>query len=125
VPQSDASTGATATWNIEPPLGPAQHITSRSKSFTAYVTRLGCSGGETGTVLKPTVDRGETEITVTFKVNALPPGAYTCQGGNPVPFAVDLGLPIGNRRLIDGACRPGAEATGTSWCADGSVRWQP
>ncbi len=125
MPQSDAPTGDTATWNVGPPVGPAQQITSRSTSFTAYVSRLSCSGGQTGTVLEPTIDRGEANITVTFTVAALPPGAYTCQGNRPAPFAVDLGQPIGNRRLIDGACHAGAQAATTSWCADGAVRWQP
>jgi hypothetical protein len=122
-PTPVARAGATAIWTIGPDDGGAQHLTSQSTSFTAYVSRLACSGGQTGTVLEPTIDRSETDVTVTFTVEALPPGAYTCPGSPPVPFTVDLGLPIGNRRLIDGACRPGSDAATTSWCVGGAVRW--
>src|SRR3546814_6235179 len=52
---SGGVTGAAATWAIaenDPP-------TSDAESFTAMVERLGCSGGETGEVLEPSVAADE------------------------------------------------------------------
>ena len=114
----DKGPGATAAWAIDMMRPP----TKESKSFTALVTRLGCSGGETGKVLKPTVSAGEGQIVVTFTVKALPSGAYSCPGNDQVPHLVDLGEPVGDRRLVDGACLAG-EAVSTSFCIDGPVRW--
>lgn len=125
VPRPGAARGDTAVWYVTPPGGSAPELTSRSTSFTAYVTRLGCSGGGTGPVLEPTVDISETAFTVTFSVKTLPPGGYTCPGNTAVPFTVNLGRPLGNRQLIDGACRSGGQASTTAWCVNGSVRWRP
>lgn len=100
-------------------------VTNASKSFTAFVTRLGCNGGVTGAVLQPTIDARDTRIVVTFTVKAAPPGAHTCQGNDRVPIVVDLGEAIGKRQLVDGACRSGQAAATTSFCVEGSVRWKP
>jgi hypothetical protein len=112
--------GATAVWNIDSddPPDPA------SESFTARVTRLECSGGETGHVLEPAVTADSGQIVVTFTVEPLPVGYYTCPGNDEVPQVVELGEAIGQRKLVDGACLSG-EAVSTSLCADGAVRWRP
>lgn len=114
----DKSPGATASWEIDTVTPPTQE----SRSFTALVTRLGCSDGNTGKVLEPIVSPSEGQIVVTFTVKALPAGAYSCPGNDQVPHLVDLGEPVGNRRLVDGACLAG-EAVSTSFCTDGPVRW--
>lgn len=111
--------GEAAIWNIES----AESITPDATSFTALVERLGCANGETGRLLDPVVAAGEDEIVVTFSVEALPAGDYTCPGNDRVPYLIELGEPIGQRSIVDGACRQD-DAAGTSHC-DSEVRWAP
>jgi len=68
---------------------------------------------------------GDTEIVVTFTVEAIAPGGHTCPGNDEVPFIVDLGEAVGDRELVDGACLSGGEAASTSFCAQGGTRWTP
>jgi hypothetical protein len=69
---------------------------------------------------------GDDEVVVTFTVEALSPGVHTCPGNDQVPYELDLGQPLGERRLVDGSCRPpDGEARDTSLCIDGDVRWAP
>ncbi len=57
----------------------------------------------------------ETDVVITFAVEALPSGvSYTCVGNDAVAYAVDLGQPLEGRTLVDGTCR-GLEST--SWCS--------
>ncbi len=112
--------GATATWALadEAPV-------SSDDTIFVQVTRLGCNDGVTGDVLDPVVQATDTEIVVSISVAALPAGDHTCPGNDAVPVTVVLGEPIGNRRLVDGACRS-TEASGTSFCeADDGIRWSP
>jgi hypothetical protein len=113
-------TGATATWTIDADDPPA----ADTESFTAMVERLGCSGGETGEVLEPTVVADEGQVAVTMSVEQLPSGDYSCPGNKAEPYVVELDEPIGERQLVDGACLSG-EAVSTSKCSDGAVRWSP
>lgn len=113
-------TGDTATWTASDDDPPA----ADAESFTAMVERLGCSGGETGEVLEPTVVADEEQVVVTMSVEPLPSGDYTCPGNEVEPHVVDLGEPIGQRQLVDGACLSG-DAVSTSKCSDGPVRWSP
>lgn len=108
--------GDTAVWDVDADDPP----TSASASFTALVTRLGCSGGETGEVREPVVSIDADGIVVTFTVAPLSGG--DCPGNDPVPQVVELDEPIGDRELVDGACLS-AEAESTSFCSGGSVRW--
>ena len=119
-PPPAAGSGETAVWSIRSD----EHLTSASRTFTAYVTRLGCNGGVTGTVRRPTIREGDTRVVVTFTVEAATPGGHSCQGNGQVPIAVHLASPLGDRVLVDGACRTGSEAATTTFCADGSVRWK-
>ena len=111
---------ATATWVVADDDRP----TPATQSFTVMVERLGCSGGETGEVLQPTVVITEDQVEVTLYVEPLPPGNYTCPGNKAVSYVVELDEPIGERQLVDGACLAG-EAVATSKCSDGAVRWSP
>jgi hypothetical protein len=118
-PQPDP--GDAATWSVDPDAPPSP----AASTFTADVTRLGCHGGETGEVLHPGVVVTDDEVVVTFTV-AADAGTFTCPGNDQVPYEVDLGQPLGDRRLVDGSCSPGAEAATTSSCSeDGGVRWRP
>jgi hypothetical protein len=96
-----------------------------ASTFIAQVSRLGCHGGETGEVLRPGVVVTADEVVVTFTVQ-VDVGTFTCPGNDQVPYEVDLGQPLGDRIVRDGACSPGAEAATTSLCSeDGGVRWRP
>jgi hypothetical protein len=110
--------GDAAVWDVDAAGPPAPSATA----MTALVTRLGCSGGETGKVLEPVVVADAEQVVVTFSVEPLPNDAYPCPGNDSVPYVVELGEPLGNRELVDGACLSG-EAASTSFCADGAVRW--
>jgi hypothetical protein len=61
---------------------------------------------------------------VTFSVESIPPGAHTCPSNDEVSFLVSLSQPIGQRQIVDGACRTDRART-TSFCVDGATRWQP
>lgn len=112
--------GDSAVWDVDPARLPAPSATS----VTALVTRLGCSGGETGKVLAPLVSADAEEVVVTFSVEPLPGDEYPCPGNRAVPYVVELDERLGDRELVDGACLSG-EAASTSFCSEGAVRWPP
>jgi len=114
--------GDAATWSTDPSALPSP----TASTFTALVTRLGCSGGVTGRVLRPGIELTATEAVVTFTVEAQT-GASPCPGNDAVPYEVDLGQPLGDRALVDGGCAPGGPAATTGSCLgeDGDVRWRP
>jgi hypothetical protein len=114
------NSGDAATWDIHSDNSPSES----AETILAYVVRLGCNGGVTGDVLKPIVNRSETDVVVTFRVAAIS-GVATCPSNQPVPVVVDLGEPIGHRVLVDGACSSGGEAGSTAACTDGGTRWKP
>jgi hypothetical protein len=99
-------------------------LTSKTSSFTAIVSRLGCNSGVTGNVLEPQLDYGDTQVVVTFEVELASGGAHFCQSNREVPYEVVLLEPVGDRELVDGACLAEGEARTTSHCAQGGVRWQ-
>lgn len=114
--------GDVAVWKLES----GTDVVDSSTTFTALVNRLGCSGGVTGEVLEPTIEVSETEVVVTFFVEALDSDLeQTCPGNDEVPYEVILAEPIGERPLLDGSCRSGGEAASTSFCAAGAARWVP
>jgi len=113
--------GAPAVWE----LGSNASLTASSESFTAMVSRLECSDGVTGEVHEPSVESTAEQVVVTFTVAPIPDGAHTCPGNDLVPFVVDLGEPLGDRSLWDGACRTNVAAD-TTFCgseAGGGQRW--
>jgi hypothetical protein len=109
---------AVAVWEVDKVHPP----TKKAVTFKALVTRLECSGGETGEVFKPTVLVKQDEIVVTFMAKPMPPADYTCPGNRPVSYVVDLGVSVGDKKLVDGACLDG-NAASTSYCLNGPVRW--
>lgn len=112
--------GATAVWETSPSSPPG----AGQATFVAMVSRLGCSGGRTGQVLSPVVVEEAEQVVVTFTVEPLPSedGDHTCQGNPPVRHVVTLSRALGDRLLLDGACLSG-EASTTSFCTSGAVRW--
>jgi hypothetical protein len=118
-PDSAPEPGDAAVWDVDPAALPS----ANSTSFTANVSRLGCNGGMTGTVLRPGVRLEETRIVITFTVEADPDGG-DCPSNDWVPYQVDLGEPIGSRALVDGSCIDESEAATTSHCSeDAGIRW--
>jgi hypothetical protein len=119
------SAGDPAVWMLDS----SSLLTSASDTFTARITRLGCSGGVTGNVLDPDISLTDTQVVVTFKVEALPVlgsnAGYTCPGNDRVDHIVKLGAPIGSRVLVDGNCLPGRPAERTAFCEDHGERWHP
>lgn len=114
-------TGDAAIWS----LAPGQSLDASSTSFTALVTRLGCSDGRTGKVLPPVVDARDDQVIVTFVVETLKAGRYECPGNDQVPYTVKLKQPLGDRPLVDGVCTPDSGATKTVRCPSNGVRRRP
>ena len=110
-----------AVWSASPEAAPS----TTAESFIAQVTRLGCNDGITGQLNAPDVQLSQTRIVVTFTVERAPDGGHTCPGNAQVRYTVNIGEPIGNRQLIDGACVSEGEAKTTSFCTDAGVRWNP
>lgn len=114
--------GDVAVWRV----ADGEEIDATSTSFTALVSRLDCANGITGEVLAPTIELGDENIVVTFTVEPNDPeGEYTCPSNDEVPYAVDLGEPIGSRPIIDGACLEDGRAATTSFCTPSAERWTP
>jgi hypothetical protein len=125
--------GDTAVWFLSaqmaafgfPPVNDDEPISTTTSSFTAQVMRLGCSGGQTGTVLPPAIVWMDDRVSVTFRVEALPKeGAYDCPSNDLVAYTVELGEPIGQRKLVDGGC-VADDAAGSSYCQNLALRWDP
>lgn len=120
-PTAEPEAGDPAIWFIDPSESPS---TDRS-TFRAQVSRLGCNSGVTGEVLRPGVVITVDEVIITFNVAHDPDGG-DCPSNDLVSYEVDLGEPVGQRVLVDGACAPGAAAETTSHCSeDSGVRWRP
>ncbi len=128
--QPGATTADPLTTTAEAPaiglwqLSDAAAVTVDSTAIAVDVTRLECSGGQTGTVLPPTVTYEADRILIGTFVAALPPGAYSCPGNPGVTVTVELAEPVGPRQLVDAACVEGP-AVGISFCGEGAVRWSP
>ncbi|USQ76011.1 DUF6174 domain-containing protein [Ornithinimicrobium cryptoxanthini] len=112
-----AQVGDTATWEL---LDPGA-VSPASQWLEVGVTRLDCSGGETGAVLEPHVSVEDERIVIRIDVEKLPDGAYDCSGNDAVPVEVHLGQPVGSGDLVDAACLDG-DAVDTAACVE-SVRW--
>jgi hypothetical protein len=87
-------------WEVDPARPPGKD----ARSISALVTRLSCSGGKTGRVLSPVIREDATRVVVTYTVEPLPKGAYTCQGNTPTPHTFTLQRPLAGRPLLDGEC---------------------
>lgn len=113
---------AAATWAL-----PADEtLTAASRTFTVLVTRTGCNNGVSGTPRPPDVELSDDEVVLTFTVSpGEPRGGADCPGNDGVPYEVRLPEALRDRALIDGACRDGAEAAGTTACRPSGQRFSP
>ncbi|NLG22665.1 MAG: hypothetical protein GX555_14685 [Actinomycetales bacterium] len=112
-----ATVGEAATWQLQQP----EFVNPHAQGLMVEVTRLGCSGGETGEVLEPQVAYDNDRIIIRTDVAPLTGDTYTCQGNDAVPVEIQLEQSIGGRDLVDAACLEG-EAVTTADCTD-AVRW--
>jgi hypothetical protein len=111
--------GSPGVWELDRDERP----TKSSTKFNVLVSRLDCNSGTTGQVIEPVVRRTNTQVVVTFQVSPNTEGAATCPSNNLVAYEVDLGEPLGERKLADGQCLKG-DPTDASTLCDPS-RWAP
>jgi len=108
-----------ATWE----LAATAEVSAASTTIEVVATRLDCANGVTGDLEAPTVVYGVEEVVIRIDAAYDGDGAANCLGNDGVPVTVELAEPVGDRVLIDGACRETA-ATDTVFCED-PVRWRP
>lgn len=88
------------------------------------VVRAACAGGKTGDVIATDTTFTEEQVVVIVYVEPLPDGAYDCPMNDTVPLTLELLEPLGERELVDGACRDAALA-GIPACSQDGLRWKP
>lgn len=113
--------GDAAVWRIDRNAS----LSPNASTLTVMVARLGCHGGETGQVLRPGVVKSESEVVITFTVEAAGAGFFRCPSNDQVAYEVDPGEPLGERALLDGSCLAGGEAVTTTLCENDGIRWRP
>ncbi|HPF80603.1 hypothetical protein [Nostocoides australiense] len=106
-----------ATWTLPEEQDP----TPATQELTVMVSRIECNGGRTGTLRGAKVNEHDDEVVVTTYVAKQRPGAYTCLGNDLKPLTVPLKTPLGERKLVDGACTDATRQT--ALCLDDGVRW--
>jgi hypothetical protein len=107
----------TGVWQLQADPAPS------STSIEVGVSRLECASGVTGDLREPRVTTEVDRIVITTPVADNGSDDGECPGNDVVPLTVDIGEPIGDRTLVDGACLS-TEAADTELCAD-AVRWRP
>ena len=75
--------------------------------FDALVTEMSCNGGQPadGRIVGPQIVRSADTVLVIFAVRPRP-GGHTCQSNPSTRIRVDLGEPLGDRKLLDGGRLP-------------------
>lgn len=75
--------------------------------FDVLVTEMSCNGGQPadGRIVGPQIVRSADTVLVIFAVRPLP-GGHTCQSNPSTRTRVDLGEPLGDRKLLDGGRLP-------------------
>ena len=99
----DILKGDAAIWSLERDI----RLSPSTTDFTAIVQRLDCNSGVTGTVLEPSVEYDDAQVTVAFDVEQATEGAADCQGNEEVPYNVVLvvSLLASESWLMGHACR--------------------
>jgi hypothetical protein len=93
-----------AEWALDPAQpkpGPATQV------FDALVTELSCNSGQPadGRIVGPQIVKSADSVLVIFAVMPRP-GTHDCQSNPPTRITVDLGEPLGERRVFDGGRFP-------------------
>lgn len=85
----------------------ADAVSPDTQTLEVMVLELECASGMTaeGRIKPPTIEWGADSVTVTYRVAPVEGGA-TCQGHPSTPERLDLGKPLGDRRLLDGGSNP-------------------
>jgi len=100
---------ARADWTLDPGQGVP---TGATTVFDALVTETGCNSGgpADGRIVGPKIVRGTTDVLVVFAVRPRG-GAQRCPSNPATRVTVDLGEPLGARRLLDGGHLPYGDPT--------------
>ena len=109
--------GETAVWELADPSG----VSPQSEQVDLLVSRLECASGVTGATLPPVVSLGEADVVIRVDASWNGTSGGTCPANDLVPVTVQLGEPLGQRALVDGACLR-EDAAGTASCEDSGVR---
>ena len=99
-----------AEWELDPEFPPSGF----GKMLHLLIVESACRSGidPRPRLETPRIVYGDTTVTVALFVRPPPGGgAYTCIGPPPVPIAVELAEPIGERELLDGAVYPAQPPT--------------
>jgi len=95
---------AAAEWALDPAQPKPDAAT---QAFDALVTELSCNGGQpaAGRIVGPQIVKSADAVLVIFAVRPRP-GDHDCQSNPPTRVKVDLGEPLGERKLLDGGRLP-------------------
>jgi hypothetical protein len=98
-----------AEWAFDPAQpqpGPATQV------FDALVTEMACNSGQPadGRIVGPQLVKSPDTMLVIFAVRPRP-GGQDCQGNPSTRVSVELGEPLGNRKLLDGSRLPPGDPT--------------
>ncbi|MET0821789.1 MAG: hypothetical protein ABWY58_12550 [Aeromicrobium sp.] len=110
-PATVSAGSAAAVWR--PATGGAPD--PRTSTVDVLVTRVSCSSGVTGDVVAPSIQEAGDRVVVTFEVTP-EVEVGTCPSNDWVPYRIDLGEPLGGRRLVDGRCLRGGDRDLTRVC---------
>jgi hypothetical protein len=89
-------------------IDPKDHPDPGADRVTVMATERACAGGEAPVdrdVRAVILDEDERSVWVVILVEP-PRGFSTCQGNPAFPFEVDLGAPLGDRRILDASVYP-------------------
>ncbi len=98
----------TADWTWGSPGRPGPD----TQRFTALVTERACASGRSpeGRIVGPAIVPSGDTLLVMFGVRQMP-GAQNCPSNPSFPTEVDLGAPLGDRKLLDGGHLPFGDPT--------------
>lgn len=113
----DLSYGKIAVWDIPQEAD----ITAETQSFDIHATRVDCASGETGEIVDVDIESAENEIIIQAYAEPFEEEEADCPANESVIVEVDLGEPIGDRNILDGACEYD-DAARTTHC-DTDIRW--
>jgi len=98
-----------AEWAFDPEQpkpGPATQV------FDVLVTELSCNSGQPadGRIVGPQIVKSADTVLLIFAVRPRP-GGHTCPSNPSTSVKVDLGEPLGDRKLLDGGRLPPGDPT--------------